>query len=771
MLRKIVEIKNVAKFLDYRCSGQVDFRRLTLIAAPNGRGKSTLCAIVRSLDENRPEFILERTTLDPDDQLVPEVHILVDGGECRFQNGAWEGESPSLMIFDTTFIHQNVFTGDHVTSGHRRGLLDVILGRQGVELAAHVRTADQRLRSKDGEIRDAEREVVADRGEMPLDDFLGLEVDQDIEMKIAEAETRSAALSRTSELKNATGLTLLTIPRGTGALRHILGATIDDVAADAEASLSEHIDKHRMHQSGKEWITTGLNLIGETNECPFCGQGLDNNDLLAAYSTCFSEGYRNLRASIAEQDEQTTAARKAVDLAVIQKTISDNEAATIYWREAGVTVELPQPGTTDEAKIELAIYFDAAEALLSEKRASPLDIVSPNKEFREAVGQFRQLRRRWQVYNAVIKEINQQIEDFKAELDADALQPAREHGTRLKAQRLRQSETIAAKCDTITRLRCDRDEIVADRDQSQVELGEYNDTVMPSYSRNVNTRLSRFGVEFRICDLRKTERGRSPNALYQIEINRVQVALGAPDEAAGTPSFRCTLSAGEKTALAFALFMGQVEAHQNKDALTVIFDDPFSSMDAFRLEQTATQIRRLTSNVKQVVVFSHSSEFLARVHDGYRDAAQECRLLQIARRDGGGSRIEPWNIVESKRNTYEKHFIKLRNFQDDGDGEPLDVILRIRQTLEFDLRGRFGSALDDASWLGDMIGLIRGAADDSVLYVLNSSIETLEDINDYIKRYYHGNEPREIADHPPIDDTELLTHVGLALDFVHPPQT
>lgn len=771
MLRKIVQIKNVAKFLDYKCSGQVDFRRLTLITAPNGRGKSTLCAIARSLDENRPELILERATLDPDDQLVPEVHFLVDGGECRFRNGAWEGESPSLMIFDTTFIHQNVFTGDHVTSGHRRSLLDVILGRQGVELAARVRTADQRLRSKDGEIRDAEREVLADRGEMPLDEFLGLAVDQEIERKIAEAKTRSAALSRTNELKNAPGLTLLTIPRGIGALGHILRATIDDVAADAEASLSEHIEKHQMHQSGHEWITAGLSAIGETNECPFCGQGLDNNDLLAAYSTCFSEGYRNLRASIAKQDEQTAAARKAVDLAVIQKTVSDNEAATAYWREAGLTFELPQHGTIDEAKTELAVYFDAAEELLSEKRAAPLDIALPNEGFRDAAGQFRQLRRRWQVYNADIKEINQQIDGFKAKLDADALGPAREHSARLKAQRLRQSESVATKCETITRLYCDRGEIVADRDQSQEELREYNDTVMPSYSRNVNTRLLRFGVDFRICDLRKSEQGRSPNALYQIEINRVPVALGAPDEEAGTPSFRCTLSAGEKTALAFALFMGQVEAHQNKEGLTVIFDDPFSSMDAFRLEQTATQIRRLTANVKQVVVFSHSSEFLARVHDGYRDAAQECRLLQIARRDQGGSRIEPWNIVDSKRNTYEKHFIKLRNYQEDGEGEPLDVILRIRQTLEFDLRGRFGSELDNAPWLGDMISLIRGAAEDSLLYVLSSSIETLEDINDYIKRYYHGSEPREIADHPPIDDAELLTHVGLALDFVHPPQT
>jgi wobble nucleotide-excising tRNase len=770
VIRKVVQIKNVSKYLDYRCVGQVDFRRLTLISALNGRGKSTLCAIVRSLAENRPELVLERTTLDPDEVLAPEVHITVDGGECRFQNGGWEGESPALMVFDSTFIHQHVFTGDHVTAGHRRSLLDVILGRRGVELAGSVRSGDQGLRAKDTELRDAEREVVADRSTIALDEFLALEEDAEIDQKIEDAEKRVAALSRASELKAAPGLEALTLPRGVSGLRRVLESSIEDVAADAEGLLKAHIVKHEMQRGGQQWITTGLGLIKETDECPFCGQGLTGNELVAAYRVCFSDAYRRLRSSIEERAQATTAARRAVGLPAVQKAISDNEASAARWREAGVPIDLPTPGTLEEAGAVMAEYFDAADALISEKQAAPLDVATPTDEYREAVGGLRALRSTWQAYNQEIDGINDAIAQFKAGLDADELQPAKDRLAKLKAQRVRHTEECAEKCETILRLRREREGIVESRDEAKAALDEYNETVMPSYSRNVNGRLTRFGVDFRICDLRKSERGRSPNAMYQIEINRVPVALGDPDEEAGTPSFRCTLSAGERSALAYALFMAQIEAHPDKENLAVIFDDPFSSMDAFRLEQTAAQIRRLTGNVKQVVVLSHSNEFLARVHDGYRDAGLECRLLQIERGPRGGSRIVPWDIVEARRSTFEKHFEKLRNFDLDGDGEPLDVILHVRQTLEHDLRRRHGTALSDASWLGDMIGLIRDAEEDSPLRELWSDIEDLEDVNDYVKRYYHGPARQAIEDHPPIDGDALRAHVRLVLNFVHPPQ-
>ena len=63
MLRKIVAIKNVGRFENYGASSDLQLRRYNLFYAPNGRGKTTLCAILRSFQTGQPEFIIGRRTL------------------------------------------------------------------------------------------------------------------------------------------------------------------------------------------------------------------------------------------------------------------------------------------------------------------------------------------------------------------------------------------------------------------------------------------------------------------------------------------------------------------------------------------------------------------------------------------------------------------------------------------------------------------------------------------------------------------------------------
>lgn len=61
MPRKIIAIKNVGRFLSYSASGNVELKRYNLIFAENGPGKTTLCAILRSLHLGRhPKPAIDR---------------------------------------------------------------------------------------------------------------------------------------------------------------------------------------------------------------------------------------------------------------------------------------------------------------------------------------------------------------------------------------------------------------------------------------------------------------------------------------------------------------------------------------------------------------------------------------------------------------------------------------------------------------------------------------------------------------------------------------
>ena len=47
MLKKFIRMKNIGKFVDCKAVGDVEFRPLTLVFGENGRGKTTLCGVLR----------------------------------------------------------------------------------------------------------------------------------------------------------------------------------------------------------------------------------------------------------------------------------------------------------------------------------------------------------------------------------------------------------------------------------------------------------------------------------------------------------------------------------------------------------------------------------------------------------------------------------------------------------------------------------------------------------------------------------------------------
>ena len=63
MLKKVIALKNVGRFREFAATGDVELRRLTLIFAPNGLGKTTLCDVLRSLQSGRPEYIQDRKSV------------------------------------------------------------------------------------------------------------------------------------------------------------------------------------------------------------------------------------------------------------------------------------------------------------------------------------------------------------------------------------------------------------------------------------------------------------------------------------------------------------------------------------------------------------------------------------------------------------------------------------------------------------------------------------------------------------------------------------
>ena len=151
MLKKLVTIKNVGRFESFNAIGDVELKRHSLLFAENGRGKTTICAILRSLQSGVGAHVIGRTTLGSTD--APEIRILSDDSTLIFSNGTWNNTQPDIAIFDSTFVSENVFSGNLVSIDHKRNLYRVIVGRDGIALAKAIEAFDNASRAKAAGVR------------------------------------------------------------------------------------------------------------------------------------------------------------------------------------------------------------------------------------------------------------------------------------------------------------------------------------------------------------------------------------------------------------------------------------------------------------------------------------------------------------------------------------------------------------------------------------------------------------------------------------------
>ena len=118
MFNKLISIRQVGKFLNYHAQGDLVFSKLTLIYAGNGQGKTTLCDILRSLNAGDGRYIAGRETLGSSGG--PAVELRINDQNRMFANGTWDQPANNFLIYDATFVNDNVYSGEHVTHNHKK---------------------------------------------------------------------------------------------------------------------------------------------------------------------------------------------------------------------------------------------------------------------------------------------------------------------------------------------------------------------------------------------------------------------------------------------------------------------------------------------------------------------------------------------------------------------------------------------------------------------------------------------------------------------------
>ena len=256
-LKKIVRIKNIGKFHQGGISGG-EYGKHTLFYAGNGRGKTTLCAVLRSMKANDASIIQDRHTLG--ETAPPEAQLLLDSGVATFSSGKWQNCQDALHFFDSTFVTENVHAGEEVSTDHRRSIYRIIVGAKGVQLAEEVDALDAKVTDITTKISTEKRAI---QQHVPtgfsFDNYIGFAQDSDIGAKIAEQKTTIKAASQSVEIANKALLKSQTIPSLPATFLSALGKTVAGVSADAAKKVEEHLAKYKFDKDGQSWLATGLN--------------------------------------------------------------------------------------------------------------------------------------------------------------------------------------------------------------------------------------------------------------------------------------------------------------------------------------------------------------------------------------------------------------------------------------------------------------------------------------------------------------------------------
>jgi len=757
-LSKFVSIKNIGRFQNYNAAGDVMLKRFTLVFAENGRGKSTLCAILRSAQSNGPDYVIGRRTLGTTD--APQVHLLTASGAVTFKAGAWSQPMPHLAIFDSTFVAENVFSGDAVDLDHKRNLYRVIIGNAGVTMAQKLNDLDAQIRIATSAIR-IKRATIDGRvpSGLSFDVFVNLIADPAIEAKIAEKERELEAVQQSGQIRARAGLSEITFPEVPTSLAELLLRTITGLSATVEQRIATHTAKHQMRENGEAWLQEGLGYIQE-HSCPFCDQSLEGVSLMPSLSAFFSDAYEQLKVEIAQMREKIATSFSDRAIGESDRVIEGNPSVVEFWGRY-CTIAEPALSSPQGFGRSLREFRDATLALLDKKAATPLEPVHIDQRFNNAMNVIEALRASGMRYNAAVANAQGVIADKKKSLEGANVDKVRKELLHLRATKARHTAEATKICNEYSEAVMQKNELEAEKEAVREKLDEHTKAVINIYEQTINKLLRDFQAGFRITGTKHAYPGGVPSSSFQILINDVTVNLGDAKTALKEPSFRNTLSAGDKSTLALAFFLAELEHDPNKANRIVIFDDPFNSQDSFRREHTVQQIRKCGEACSQVIVLSHDRTFLRRLHDHLNQRSLEVKCLQLARTGERLTRILPWNIEEATQTQYQAGITALSNFYNTAGGIPVEISAKMRSVLETYCRMLYPSLFDNDDMLGTICGKIRDAGPNHELAPFYDELDT---INEYSRDHHHGDRPGVPASY--IDETELQGYVEKTLTIV-----
>lgn len=764
MINRIQLLRNVGQFDSVNGAANIPLSRLTLIYAENGRGKTTLAAILRSLGSNDPVHIAERRRLGA----TQPPHVVLDctGGPpaAMFQNNAWNRSVPNVAVFDDQFVDQNVYSGLAVGPEHRQNLHELILGARGIALNQDLQERVAQIEAHNSQLRTKGNAIpAAERGSLSIDDFCALQFRTDIDTAIQACERNLEAVREQDAVRNQSAFDTLSLPAfDIAAINSVLERDLPALDAVAVARVQAHLA--RLGRGGEVWVSEGMSRVREAASsgpspiCPFCAQDVAGSPVLAHYRAYFSAAYSSLQRTIADTIAASTRAHGGDSPAAFERSVRVAAERRTFWARFG---EFPEV-MLDTAAIarDWRAARDAVATAIANKQSAPLERATLSPAALEAIAAFDAHRAAVALLNSQLQSTNGTIRVIKEQAATGDTNALVADLARLRAVKARHIPPTSVLCQAYLDEKAAKVVTEGLRDNARQALEQYRTTVFPAYQTAINVYLQRFNAGFRLDSVASANTRSGSSCTYSVLINNTAVPVAGGVPTLGEPSFRNTLSAGDRNTLALAFFFASLDQDPSLANTVVVVDDPMSSLDEHRSLTTAQEIRRLASRVAQVIVLSHSKPFLCRLWEGADTTIRSA--LQVAR-EGAGSTLRAWDVNQDCITEHDKRHALMREYLVSTVPNNREVARAIRPVLEAFCRVAFPEHFPPGTLLGAFRGLCDQRVNTAQSILDADDLRELRDLTEYANKFHHDT--NQAWETEAINDLELVGFVQRAIAF------
>ncbi len=722
MIKRIKEITNVGTFSNFKDGGKIQFELMTLIYGLNSFGKSTLTDIFRSISSKNNSILQNRKTIPSkyDDLQNIKISYYKDNEEknIEFKNNNWQLNdfNYDFQIFDSRFINKNIFTGMNITRENKVNITDFILGEENVKIALELADLKKEKRTLSGDhtrLKDRINEAIVEY-HIDIKEFFRIKTDfkrEEIEIKIERLTNQKIKIEE--KIKNADTIINkkellqskieINVIRFFEQINLLLKRSFDEINEEAFSKLSNHINNNFQKSDNEEekWIEKGLFDYLETEElekskCPFCGQKIEDIELIEIYKKCFNESFKEFEQNIKIELSST-----------LNQVIEENNRLKLSFKDNIIILKeyLPiidhQEFKKDLNELELiSVKLEKAfrnfkkvlnesvtelKTVIEKKNQKPYEAVPEYDYFNilQSTTDYDEIQNDY-----LLKEnnLNQKIKNFKLSLQNEEIKNELKRiieeisNNKLKKIRLEYEPIFKKLIEVKTKI----DDFEKKINLKTIELEKNQESFLKNYFELISIFFKKFGCKDYQITKSILKAGYKPVISIHLKYKNIKI---------NDKNISYVLSDSERRALALSIFWAKLitKNKAEKENTVIVLDDPVTSFDENRMLKTVGEIFNICNDFRQIIISAHYKNFLKQLLECNNNNFKY-QLLKI-NRNHITSFLEEVKEEFFILTEHEKAFNKIESYINKKHNEDISKILR--PFLENEIKLRFRKQIID----------------------------------------------------------------------------